>query len=145
MTRNINFTTSSNQPELSNIETVPLAYVANSPSKPISASIIAFDPDQLTLVSALIQITGNYRVGQDVLGFIDTPTIKATWTPSTGRLFLQGVDTVANYQAALRAVTYINIATRPSPITRTVSFRVSNGAVANAWNSNTVSRDITIN
>jgi len=145
VTRNINFTTSSNQPELSNIETVPLAYIANSPAKSISLSIIAFDPDQLTLVSALIQITGNYRVGQDVLGFIDTPTIKATWTPSTGRLFLQGVDTVANYQAALRAVTYINIATRPSPITRTVSFRVSNGAVANAWNSNTVSRDITIN
>ena len=144
VSRNINFTTSNNQPELSNIESTPLTYVRNSVAKAISSSIVAFDPDQLILVSAVIQITGNYRLGQDVLGFINTPTIKGTWTPATGRLFLQGTDTVANYQAALRSITYINLATRPSTVTRTVSIQVSNGAVTGAWNSNTVTRNITV-
>jgi hypothetical protein len=142
--RNINFTSSNDQPELNGIESTPLVYVPNSGAKVLSSSINAFDPDHLNLVSAIIQITGNYRMGQDVLGFVDTPTIKGIWTPATGKLVLTGIDTVANYQAALRSVTYTNVANFPSPVTRTVSFRISNGAVANAYNSNTLTRDITI-
>lgn len=144
VTRNINFTTANDQPELYNVESTALAYKANTGNQVISNSIRAFDPDHLTLVSAVIQITGNYRMGQDVLSFIDTPTIKGTWTPATGKLVLQGTDTVANYQAALRSVTYSNLASQPSTVTRTVSFRISNGAVPNAWNSNTVTRDIAV-
>ena len=144
VTRNINFTTANNQPEVNSIESTALAYKANTGNQQISASIVAFDPAQLTLGSAVIQITGNFRRDQDVLKFTNTSTITGTWYPATGKLVLQGVDTVANYQAALRSVTYTNTATRPSTVTRTVSFRVSNGAVANAWNSNTVTRNITV-
>ena len=53
---------------------------------------------------------------------------------------MSGSDTVANYQAALRASTYQNTAEAPSPLVRTISFTVNDGAA----NSNTVTRTITV-
>ena len=84
--------------------------------------------DNANLAGATVQITGNYQNGQDVLSFANTATITGTWNAATGTLTLSGSDTVANYQAALRAVKYQNTSDNPSGVTRTVSFKVNDGA-----------------
>ena len=93
-----------------------------------------------TLAGATVWIAGNYQAGEDVLSFANTATITATWNAATGTLTLTGSDTVANYQAALRAVKYQNTSDNPSAVTRTVSFQVSDGAL----DSNVLTRSITV-
>ena len=52
----------------------------------------------------------------------------------------KGAQSVANYQAALRSVTYRNTSENPSEAVRTVSFQVSDGALE----SNVATRDIAV-
>ena len=54
---------------------------------------------------------------------------------------LSGSETVANYQAALRAVKYQNTSDNPSTATRTVSFKVNDGMA----DSNVLTRILTVN
>ncbi|MSQ72350.1 MAG: hypothetical protein EXR27_13800 [Betaproteobacteria bacterium] len=53
---------------------------------------------------------------------------------------LTGSASVANYQAALRSVTYVNASENPSTALRTASFTVNDGALA----SNIATRTITV-
>ena len=78
--------------------------------------------------------------GEDVLAFVDTPAITGSWDALTATLTLSGTDTLANYQAALRTVTYENTSDNPSNLLRTISFTVNDGDA----NSNTQTRDITV-
>jgi hypothetical protein len=137
--RNINITALNDAPVLGNIEAGPLAYDENG-SAAITSTITLTDLDHALLTGASVQITGNYVNGEDLLTFTSTATITGSWDAATGTLTLGGVDTVANYQAALRNVRYVNTSDTPNSSTRTASFRVSDGIV----NSNTVSRDITV-
>ena len=89
---------------------------------------------------ATIEITANYTSTEDVLAFTNANGITGSWNAGTGMLTLSGTATVANYQAAIRSVTYQNTNTgNPSIAVRTVTFRVTdfNGAL-----SNTVTRNI---
>src|ERR1044072_1552530 len=79
------------------------------------------------LVPEIVQITGNYLNGQDVLSFINTATITGNFNAGTGTLTLTGTDSVANYQAALRSVRYNNTSENPSTLARTVSWSVNDG------------------
>ena len=99
---------------LAGIEAAALAYTENDPATAITSTITASDVDNANLAGATVQITGNYQSGQDVLSFADTATITGTWNAATGTLTLSGSDTVANYQAALRAVKYQNTSDNPS-------------------------------
>jgi len=107
---------------------------------------VAVDPgitvtdDGANLTSATVTLTTNYVNGQDALAFTNANGITGTWTPATGVLALSGSATVANYQAALRSITYSNTSDNPSTATRTVTFAVNDGTFA----SNTASRSITI-
>ena len=96
--------------------------------------------DDTNIEGATIQITGNYQNGQDVLAFADTANITGSWDAGSGTLTLSGSDTLANYQAALRAVTYQNTSDDPSTLARTVSFTVDDGDDP----SNTVTRNINL-
>ncbi len=140
VTRDITVTPVNNPPTLSGIEASALAYTENDPATDITATLVAGDVDSPDLASATVQITGNYQNGQDVLAFVSTANITGTWDAAAGTLTLAGTDTVADYQAALRAVTYQNTAESPSPLIRTISFTVSDGALA----SNTVTRTVTV-
>ena len=104
-----------------------LAYTENQVATVIDATITVTDADDVNLESATVQITGNYQNGQDVLGFTDTATITGVFTPASGLLTLSGTDTLANYQAALRSVTYQNTAETPDPTTRTVTWIGNDG------------------
>src|SRR5262249_59926810 len=68
------------------------------------------------------------RSGEDLLAFANTGNITGNFNPGNGALTLSGADTVANYQAALRSVTYQNTSDNPSTLLRTVSFQVNDGA-----------------
>ena len=70
--------------------------------------ITVSDADNATLASATVWISGNFQSGQDVLSFANTANITGGWNAATGMLTLTGSDTLADYQAALRAVTYQN-------------------------------------
>ncbi|HEU4873319.1 MAG TPA: cadherin-like domain-containing protein, partial [Pyrinomonadaceae bacterium] len=102
-----------------------LNYTENDPATVIDNTIVVGDVDSANLVSASVQITGNYVNGQDVLSFTNTANINGSFNAGTGTLTLTGTDSVANYQAALRSVRYNNTSDNPSTSTRTVSWSVN--------------------
>ena len=108
-----------------------LAYAENQAATPICTTITLTDPDDVTMETALVQISANYVNGQDVLAFADTATIVGTWTSSTGWLTLTRVagqtPTLAEWRNALRSVTYFNSSENPSTSIRSVVFRVNDG------------------
>jgi Bacterial Ig domain/FG-GAP-like repeat len=104
-----------------------LNYTEGNPPTAIDGTITVTDPDSLNLAFASVQITGNYVNGQDVLAFPPGFGIVGLFVPSTGTLTLSGSSSVANYQAALRTVTYFNNSLNPSTLPRTVTWTVSDG------------------
>ena len=116
-----------------------LAYLENG-STAVDSALTVTDADSTNLTSATVTITANYLNGQDTLGFTTQNGITGTWTPSTGVLALSGTATVAQYQTALRSITYHNNSDYPTTSTRTVTFAVSDGTNT----SNTGSRNITV-
>ena len=72
------------------------------------------DVDNTNLASATVSITANFVTGEDVLGFTNQNGITGSYNAATGVLTLTGSATVANYQTALRSVTYVNTSDNPS-------------------------------
>ncbi|MDV7395627.1 hypothetical protein RZS08_29835, partial [Arthrospira platensis SPKY1] len=122
-----------------------MAYTDSDAPTVITATLTVSDVDSTTLSSATVQITGNYQEGQDLLAFDDTVEIEGTWTAATGTLVLTAkigeTPTLAEFQAALRSVTYENLSDDPSVLGRTVTFTVNDGTS----DSNSVTREITVN
>lgn len=121
LTSTVNITAINDVPVLANLETAPLPYAPNAAATTITSALNLSDVDSANLTGATVQLTG-YQSG-DVLAFTDTPNITGVY--SNGTLTLSGTDTVANYQAALRSVTYVS--SSQSPAARTVSFQVTDG------------------
>ncbi|MEZ6107151.1 MAG: hypothetical protein R3B96_13785 [Pirellulaceae bacterium] len=120
------------------IEGTPLAYTENDGAVAITSSIAITDVDDTNIEWAVVKITGNYATGEDVLAFVDQNGISGSWNPTNGKLSLTGSATLAQYEAALRSVTFENTSDTPSTATRTVSFTVNDGDDI----SNTLTRDI---
>ena len=104
-----------------------LAYTENDPATVIDAGLTVSDPDNANLDSVIVRITGNFTSGQDVLAFTNQLGITGSWNAGTGILTLSGLTTVANYQAALRTVTYQNTSDNPNTAARTISFFANDG------------------
>ena len=138
--RTIEVTPSNDAPVESTIEGTNVAYTENDPATQITNTIAIGDVDDTNIESAVVQITGNYVNGQDVLAFTNTGTITGVWNAVAGTMTLTGSDTLANYEAALRSITFENTSNAPSELTRTVSFTVNDGDV----DSNTLTRDIDV-
>ena len=130
-------------PVLTVVDTTPLSYTENTAPVVIAPNILATDANSNTIISATIQITGNYNAGQsvDTLAFTDTSKITGSWNATTGTLKLSGNDTVSNYRTALRSITFANNQDAVTAPQRTVSFTVTDD---NPLNSNTVTRNINI-
>jgi hypothetical protein len=99
------------------------------------------DPDSAQLSGATVQVTSNFTPGQDLIGFVAQLGITGTYNPGTGVLTLTGSAPVADYQTALRSVTYGNSSDTPGAATRTMSVQVTDSAAAP---SNTATRDVSI-
>ena len=87
---------------------------------------ITVDPNVLvtgtgTVNGATVSVTGNFAAG-DTLAFTNAGSIAGSYNSGTGILTLSGSDTAANYQAALRAVTFSSASV--STATRTITFSI---------------------
>jgi hypothetical protein len=109
----------------------------------IDAGLTVGDVDTATLASATVTIT-NFVAGQDVLAFTNVPATMgniAVTSNAAGVLTLTsagGTATLAQWQAALRAVTYTNTSETPTGGNRTVQFAVNDGNSTSAVASKTV-------
>jgi len=90
---------------LSSVENPCVRYVVSDPVI-VSSTIIVHDGQSPNAISATVTISTNYVEGVDVLSFVNTGTITGSFDAPTGVLTLTGVDTIENYQAALRSVTF---------------------------------------
>lgn len=91
-------------------------------------TITISDVDDTMLESAVIQITGNLDVGNDLLSAALGGGISgSTWIPTSGTLTLTGTATVAQYQATLRSLTFDNTSSTPGTLDRTMTWTVFDG------------------
>ncbi|WP_165570868.1 beta strand repeat-containing protein [Comamonas thiooxydans] len=113
------------------------ADVASTPVV-VDSGLTVSDNDSPLLYSASVKITGNLRPSEDVLGFTNDPAtmgdISGSYNAATGTLTLTSASgaSAAQWQAALRSVTYSNSSDTPDTTTRSVSFRVSDGQLDSA-------------
>ena len=120
-----------------------LSYTENGGPGAIDPGITATDPDSATLQGATIRISSNFSAGEDRLGFEDQAGITHGYDDELGVLTLSGEASVADYEAALRTVTYENVSDNPTPDARTIAFQVDDGgAVENL--SDEATRDVGI-
>ncbi|HTH73767.1 MAG TPA: DUF4347 domain-containing protein, partial [Trinickia sp.] len=128
------------------------AFVAgdNTASTPVAvdSGLTVTDTASTTLASATVAITGNYINGEDFLAFTNNGStmgnITGSYQQATGVLTLTsagGTATVAQWQAALRAVTYTDTIVTPNPSVRTISFSVTD-SLSNT--STTATRTVTV-
>ena len=125
----VNVTAVNDAPVLGTSST--LSYTENQAATAINTTLSVTDVDNTTLASATVQLTANYQNGQDVLGFTSQLGITGSFVAGTGTLTLTGSTTVANYQTALRTVTYQNTSEAPSILARTVVYQVNDGGAVN--------------
>ena len=111
----------------------------------IDGGITVSDPDSTTLDHATVSITGNYQSGEDALAFANNGTTMGNIAVSgntAGVLTLTSAGataTLAQWQAALRAVTYNDNSHNPNTGNRTISFVVNDGTANSAASTKTVS------
>lgn len=124
---------------LDNMEASAINYIEGDAATAITATTTA-SASASNLTSGIVQIKDNYQKGEDVLSFINTNGINGSWDASTGTMTLYGAATVANYQTAIRSISYQNTSQNPSTLQRTVTFSLNDSTS----NSNTVTRNILI-
>jgi uncharacterized protein YkwD len=116
--------------------TNPLTYVENGSPVFIDSSITVTDIGRTTLGTATITLT-NFVSSQDVLGFVANPATMgniALVSNSNGVLTLSSAGrsaTLAQWQTALRAITYANTSEFPSTVVRNATFAVDDGQADN--------------
>ncbi len=141
VSRNITVVGVNDLPVLSDLETTPLAYTEDQGPLHVTNTIVITDIDDDSLAYATVRINPGYLPAEDTLVFTNMPGITGAWTDVNGTMTLTGPDTKANFQAALRSVSYINTNTgNPSLTARTMTFRVNDGK----GNSNAPTRNISI-
>ena len=116
-----------------------MAYTENGTTA-LDAGLVVADADGGNLRLATVTMTTNYVNGEDTLAFVTQNGISGSWSAATGVLALSGSSTVANYQTALRSITYYNNSDNPATATRTVTFVANDGGL----NSNTATRTIAV-
>ncbi len=114
-------------PAGANIEALALSYQESGGAQNITAALTLSDSDDVDLESATISITAGLDMANDSLVFVDQNGITGVYTTATGVLALTGTSSVANYQAAIRSITYLNAFTTESTTQRTVSIVVNDG------------------
>jgi len=140
LTRNISLSFTNAAPVLANLETADLDYTDGGSPIMLSSTLTVSDADDAYLESATVELTTNYINGEDLLSFTNTASISGSWNSSSGLLTLTGTAAIADYQIALRGVTYSNSNPDPSTVIRTFAITVNDGTDA----SNTETRDITV-
>ncbi|HKP80856.1 MAG TPA: Ig-like domain-containing protein, partial [Pyrinomonadaceae bacterium] len=103
-----------------------LAYTENAGAVVIDPTLTVTDADSADLTGATVSITAGFVSAQDTLAFTNQLGITGNYNSGSGVLTLTGTTTVANYQTALRTVTYANSSDNPTA-SRTIQFSVTDG------------------
>jgi len=119
----------------------------NTPSVPvvIDGGITVSDPDNTTLTSGIVYVTGNFQNDQDVLIFANDGAtmgdIIGTYNKATGVMTLSSASgaSIGAWESALRSITYGNKSENPNSSDRTINFSVSDGSASSASVTKTVS------
>ena len=98
------------------------------------------DLDDTHLSSAVVEISGNYVNGEDILAVTDQFGITSNFNASTGRLTLTGSAWSSQYETVLRTVTFENISESPTESTRSITFTVNDCD----GNSNSHTRNVNV-
>ncbi|MEM6469383.1 MAG: cadherin-like domain-containing protein, partial [Planctomycetota bacterium] len=110
----------------------PYNYSENDGPVSTMPSLIVNDSDDTFLESAIVRISAGYNAAEDVLSFTDQNGITGSYNSSTGTWILTGTASVADYQTALRSITYTNTSENPDTTTRTLTYTVNDGDVDSA-------------
>lgn len=121
----IAYTAVNTAPALTNISGAGAYSEGDAPLK-VAPIVSVGDVDDTNLESATVSITSGFDVG-DQLSFADANGITGSYAAATGVLTLTGTSSVANYQAALRAVHYSTTTDNPAAGTRQFSLTVNDG------------------
>ncbi|MBE1443035.1 Ig-like domain-containing protein [Paenibacillus sp. OAS669] len=122
----------------------------NTTSTPvvIDSGITVTDGSSTTLASATVAIQNGFHGGEDFLGFTNDGAtmgnISASYNAATGEMILTSAGataTLAQWQSALRSITYTDTAIMPNTATRTISFTAINGT---GTTSDMVTRTVTV-
>jgi len=116
---------SPNQPPHITGSVQTITYVENSPPKIITDDIVITD-DNSSITSASVTISNN-EVGADLLDASPPPGITASFSSVEGILTFTGTGSLADYDSALRSVSFQNTSDAPGLDIRTVSYVVSDG------------------
>ncbi|WP_129139169.1 DUF4347 domain-containing protein [Modicisalibacter coralii] len=123
------------------------AFTEDAGAVAVDAGVTLGDIDNATLASATVSITGNYASGSDVLAFINDDAsnfgnITASFASGTGVLTLTSAGataSVAQFQNAMRAVTFDSTSDTPSTANRTITFVANDGTGNSSGSTQTVS------
>lgn len=117
-------------------------WIKDGPAVLVDPDVTVTDIDDTELVGATVQITGGYVSGQDVLSLPNGTGVLSFFDALSGTLTLFGETTVADYQNALRQVTYTNTAANPTTGTRILTIRADDGILPGAGATREVSVSI---
>lgn len=115
-------------------------YVEGGAAAQLSVGLTVTDADNLSLSGATVAITAGRTAG-DVLNFTSQNGITGSYDAATGTLTLSGGATLANYQAALRSVTFSSNSDDPTAggnTSRTITYTASDGSLSSAGVTATV-------
>jgi VCBS repeat-containing protein len=128
-------------PVLANVESTKLNYLEGSAATAVTSALTVADADNANVHGATVTI-GAGRDAADALHFANQNGITGSaYDSGTGVLTLTGSASKANYQTALRSITFDSAGGATGD--RTISFRVEDGEAANK-DSNVVQRVVTI-
>ena len=121
-----------------------LNFTENATATPLDAGLTISDSDNPTFASAVVRINSGYAGAEDVLAFTNVPATMGdiAGSYSAGVLSLSSAGqtaTLAEWQAALRSITYVNTSDAPSTAPRTVTLTVNDGIADSG------TRNITLN
>ena len=103
----------------------------------VDTGITLTDTDSTNMASGTVTVGAGYTAGQDVLAFTNQLGITGSWSAPT--MTLSGSATKANWQTALRSVTYNNTSHTPNAGNRTINFVVNDGGTSSNTAAKTVS------
>ncbi|SEC28489.1 protein of unknown function [Rhizobiales bacterium GAS188] len=132
-TTTVSITNVNDPPTLSNVAT-SASWTEEGTATTLSGALSVTDPDDQTLASATVSVTGGGFAG-DVLSATPTGGIGVSYDSTNERLILTGSDTLANYQTVLDGVTFHageNPTNFGANTTRTVTWVLNDGSSSNS-------------
>jgi hypothetical protein len=139
-TKTVSVTAADDRPVVAPGGATPV-YTESDPAVPVDPDVTVSDPDTALMASATVCICQGLAAGEDELAYVAGDGISGAYDAATGRLTLSGSASPAAYQAALRRVSYRNTSTQPSPGTRRIDMRVTDGTVTSTAASTTLAID----